>query len=616
VSDPFRYRGAGATEDLLISSPEALTPQQLDAVARGQLQLPKVTVERRPKMGLPETEAQRGQAALGTLSGAASGGEPEAPLDRMLARTAFGAAGGLAGGMLGGPLGAVAGASLASGGAEALRLKAAGEPITLRQVAGQAGAGGLGELGGAATGRVIGKAGELAPRALGAEGQAALKTAQEFKVPLRASEVTGSRAIRRVEETADRYALTNRGAEFVKRQLDAMTEAMKGLTPEAQRSLESIGLAVKQDDLPKAYKAMTRAGSELFERVEQLAGADPVVNLTGFQQRAQALSTENLLTSTPAAVAKAAQGKYLDTGGVPPAIRQQLGLGPGETPAWWPAEGSGGMVSFKTARKLESELGRMVGRMGPFESSPSQGQIRALYGEVKDAINGFLESESGNAVKPGLAEAKQAWRVKNALFNEGVNKKLMDAKPEQVVSMAFQNGLTDMLAVREAVTPTTWDAMKIAWVAGLHDQAAKGGQFSPQKFAKLVEPYLKNGQMEAAFGKETADKMAALSQLSGRLQQVSKLAENPSGTAKELMQAKQLQNVVKLGPAGAAAMSGHPTAAIGLLGAIAVPQAVSTLLTSRPGIELMIKGMGPSFTEQGIRLATQLTAQGVAAGYE
>lgn len=531
-------------------------------------------------------------------------------LPRALGRTGAALGGGVAGGLVGGPLGAVLGAMTASGLGETARQYIHEPKIDPRKIVEQVASGGAGELLGRTGGAVVMRPGGEMTKRVGPEVAKDMATAERYGIPLRASEVTGSRATRMLEAFPERFPLgTTRPQRFTERQLAGLEQGMKRQVPvpSPPESLTAIGLDV-QRDIPKAVTNWKRESESIFRRVEVAAGDQPVVDISALVNKAKALADETQVLPVPGAVTKS-----MGLGTVPPQVAKMLGLSPGQVPSWWPQTN---LVPFKQARQIEKELGAASKySANPLVGTIPQGQVRALYGEARRAVDDFVSSPAGAALGPDLAAAKQLWRTGKETLTNGVNAHLMKARPEEVVNMAFGKGLEGTLDFRLAVSPTTWDASRTAWMAGLIDKASPQGRFAPQRFAKIIKPYLDNGQFETVFGADRAKEFRDLSDLSSRMKGANVLAENPSGTGQAILGAEQIGQLAKLGAAPITlALGGSPAAIAGAGAAAMLPSALGVLTTSRPGIDLLIQGMSRKFTPFALRTATHLVAQSVMAG--
>jgi len=282
-------------------------------------------------------------------------------------------------------------------------------------------------------------------------------------------------------------------------------------------------------------------------------------------------------------------------------------------------------IPFPLARQIESELGERGYQGGALIGGMQKGQYKALRHAMGGAIDEFLQRPGQGPTAEALTAAKEAYRVGRSRFNDSVLSAIARArKPadaERVVSMVFRPGAKeDLLTFREAVSDDTWTLTRGAWLAGLIDKstlprtAATGEDlFSPSRFVREITPYIRSGQLEIAFGRETSEKILDLVSVFKRLGRKELLAGNPSGTGGAMISVAQLGSLVASAGLGAGVGytddRGPLGAAGGALMTILAPVMAGKYIYSRAGVKLLSEGLSGKYSAPATRFAIQVLGQ-------
>lgn len=424
-------------------------------------------------------------------------------------RTAGQVVGGMIGGTLAspaavpflGPLAPVVGAGLgtAAGGSAVDALEAlmgrqvdTSVPAMLTRGLEDFNIGGQGEI----SGQIIGRGLGAAARAIGlsrvptGREQRILRTAEQHDIPLMAGDVTHSGLVTKIEKAPTYFVFGSQPIQrFRERQLERAGAAIGRYIDDATRvraNRQTAGI-VAQRGLKGAYQQFRREAEALFQRVDDLAGPDPVVPTDNLRSMARSIlreaatepysaprGTEKILRagedifdasrSTPSmgrvpGPERAFEAEIVDELARVPRSRRvpdpklraletravgmpETGVSP-YTGRAFEAEivddiGVGDLeaeifdaikrpyITFDKARRIEAQLGEMAFRRAQPIGNIREGQAKALYKAIRDDMDEFLlETERGQRVLPALEEAKQHYRVGRALYNDSINATVM-----------------------------------------------------------------------------------------------------------------------------------------------------------------------------------------------
>jgi len=561
-------------------------------------------------------------------------------MSRGLAVGTGGALGAAGGGLVGGPPGAILGSGVGAGAAEWL-LGGSPEDVlgsSLTGIGSQAiGEGSIKALSPLA--KFLGLSRELTP-----EAQATRQGFEKFKIPYRASDITGSRPVGTIESMPGRFAFGSGTVQkFAQGQIVAAEKAAEQVVRETRGPLDKLGFGVAaQHDAKRALQSFRVTSSRLFRDIESMTGDEPVVPTDKIREAAQSLIVGGRETRlgaprqaaslrrigipekqqlTPEMQADAFKQLGFEAaprtvGDLPQTLLDQL-IETGEID---PA------ISFRTARQLQSELGAKAFRGTAPIGSPEQGKLKMLYAAISQDLDTFLET--ADDVNDALNVAKQTYSTGKAMFNESIKRNLTSkaVSPEHVVSKVFRPGaITDTLDFRQVASDEVWAQGQAAWLTDMFNQALKlpagtqaqqaGDQvFSPSVWSRQMQPYLKSGQLDVILGDKAAV-IREFTDIMAKLGRAELMIGNPSGTGGALLSVGQVRALLTAILAGGGALAGGgPTSFGGAVGGAITalsPVALAKFTTSPAGVDFLMTGFSGNVARPAIRFAAQVLGQDV-----
>ncbi len=464
-------------------------------------------------------------------------------------------------------------------------------------------------------------------RVLTPAAEATQALGQRFGIPLSAADITKKRPTAMLENFPNYFWL---GSGFVQRfrrnQLEGLEQAVQGLAArEFQGEADKVTAGLlAQGGIRNAVREFRRQSREALEEIDAIAG-DELVNVAGLKAAAAKILDEAPMRplSPPTGTAKmAGLGVETTTRTTPEALQVQSM----QEHVWYGdlidriervARTETDWIPFRDVRHIRSELAELafrgktkaIGRI-------KEGQVGSLYNAVDEDMTAFLESPAGAVIAPLEADRRQAYAIGKRLFNESIVarlRKLGPAEIQQLPDTIFRaDAPQNIVDFREAVTPEVYRHVRAAWFQGvLRDSLKIEGfeeVFQPSRFARTLEPYVKEGTLDVIFDPETARQLSQLVRLSGVLKTAEQIAGNPSGTGQAFLASRQIYDagrLLLLGTTGQLA-AGGPGAVTGL----ALPPLVGATVTSGPGRRFLMHGIqGGPIKRQAGRLGTQVGSQ-------
>ncbi len=164
------------------------------------------------------------------------------------------------------------------------------------------------------------------------------------------------------------------------------------------------------------------------------------------------------------------------------------------------------LLDFDTARRLESQLGKLASGPGGTRMPIGTGQQRdaaRLYDAFRGDLDSFYETPLGNQIHPDVQELKAIWKQTKEEFNESVVARLWQRNPERFVQTVFRPGnVTEVAELRRVVPPDVFDTMVATHLEGLFQKAGQQGEFKPALFGRSLRALDDTGQLEAMVGAE------------------------------------------------------------------------------------------------------------------
>jgi hypothetical protein len=360
-------------------------------------------------------------------------------------------------------------------------------------------------------------------RMLTPEQQSLRAAAKSLDIPLRAGDMTESRALQQLERVPTYFPFGAAPVQrFGQRQITAADRATQAAISQFGKRVGSLMEGVRvRADIDASLKGFRFETDNLFKQVELAIGPEPVVPTARLRAAVEALTAvgEKTPLGTPRGVGRLADvvgGGNVSVGGVsmpvsalPTDIQKAL---------------LADKIPFSLARAIESQL-RQLGKSPAAIGTITQGQYGGLRNAVARDIDEFLLAPTTPGHhKQMLDQAKQVWRVGKSIYNESILAKIRDPKfpPEKILDRVFGSGPTAILDLKQVVSggdtfadPGRWPMIQGAFLGSLYDRAVMEVSpgvkaFSPSKFVTAIEPFIKDGRLGIILDPESERRMLTL----------------------------------------------------------------------------------------------------------
>lgn len=193
-------------------------------------------------------------------------------------------------------------------------------------------------------------------------------------------------------------------------------------------------------------------------------------------------------------------------------------------------------LTYDGIKRLRTEVGQMLKNPQMAPAGTSQDELRALYGSLSDDLRTVVKAAGGDKAVNAFEEAN-TFAAKTANEQKALDKIIGPQSDEglfsKVQAMAGSTSTADiqnLLRVRKAVSPETWNEMSSAVISRMGRDA--DGAFSPDRFLTAYGKLSTNGK-NLLFKTSGKDDLAAslddIATVSRRFKQLNQFA-NPSGT--------------------------------------------------------------------------------------
>ncbi|TBG78623.1 hypothetical protein ELG76_04205 [Rhizobium leguminosarum] len=306
--------------------------------------------------------------------------------------------------------------------------------------------------------------------------------------------------------------LRNASTKAIKQLDDAALRAQKGF---GAGDVAAAGASVRQGIKDFSANTLDDLVSKKYDVVDDLVKQDVSAPLTATKQLTGKLLADRQKAALPSEGSAA--------GIVKQAIERPEGL------------------TYEGVKRLRTEVGQMLKNPQMAPAGTSQDELRALYGSLSDDLRSVVKAAGGDKAVNAFEEANTF--AAKTINEQKVLDKIIGPQSDEglfskIQAMAGSNSRADMqnlVRVRQAVSPETWNEMSSAVISNMGRDA--NGAFSPDRFLTSYGKLSKNGKslLFKSTGKnDLAASLDDIATVSNRFKQLNQFA-NPSGTGQAII---------------------------------------------------------------------------------
>jgi hypothetical protein len=418
------------------------------------------------------------------------------------------------------------------------------------------------------------------------------QTAEDAGVPLSPADITRSKPLAQIERGFDMIPTsTGQVQRFREGQLGAYTDNMlkPGLEKYGAEGATALEVGEKGiASLEGKSKAFYNKAEELYGNVEKVIPADARIMDATLQKTAKRFLSK--LKNVPDSMKDSKAVSILSDlaeGNVPKEVAAKIQLlDQYGNPIEMPKPKSGG-YDWRTLQAMRSQLNELIATNDAAIKGGTQvkglgtkegGIYKQLRRALDEDLNAFAAT-SELPVKEAVTLATQFYKEGKQTFASPVVRRIIRNNPEMLTDIVFRpNAATDILTVKKAVDPQTFNSLRGKWLEGL--LKTKEDKVFPSSLANSLKKY-DEGTLKAIFKPDELREIRDIANIGQMLQGAEKLAGNPSGTAGNVFAPFYWMSV------GGMALRGNIPGALGALGA---PPILAKMYLSKAGRNYLLKG--------------------------
>ncbi len=198
-------------------------------------------------------------------------------------------------------------------------------------------------------------------------------------------------------------------------------------------------------------------------------------------------------------------------------------------------------LTYDGVKRLRTEVGQMLKNPQMAPAGTSQDELRALYGSLSDDLRSVVKAAGGDKAVSAFEEAN-TFAAKSIEEQKALDKIVgpqsdegLFSKIQAMAGSTSRADLQNLVRVRKAVSPETWDEVSSAVISTMGRDA--DGKFSPDRFLTAYGKLSQNGKglLFKTTGKtDLASSLDDIATVSRRFKQLNQFA-NPSGTGQAII---------------------------------------------------------------------------------